>query len=58
MRGHMRVYVDMGSAVTGVTYARTRMSTLNQSQLFEIAECGQKGALIDWLRENDITITN
>lgn len=30
------------------------MSTLNQNQLFEIAECGQKTALIEWLRENGI----
>jgi hypothetical protein len=33
------------------------MSTLNQSQLFEIAECGQKAALIGWLRENGINYT-
>ncbi|MCP3669909.1 MAG: DUF4224 domain-containing protein [Gammaproteobacteria bacterium] len=33
------------------------MSALNQKQLFEIAECGQKSALIDWLRENGIKYT-
>ena len=31
--------------------------TLNQNQLFEIAECGQKSALIDWLRETGIKYT-
>jgi hypothetical protein len=33
------------------------MSTLNQSELFEIAECRRKSALIDWLRENGIKYT-
>ena len=33
------------------------MSTLNQNQLFEIAECRRKSALIDWLRENGIKYT-
>jgi len=32
----------------------TLMTTINQSQLFEIAECRRKSALIDWLRENGI----
>ncbi len=33
------------------------MSTLNQDQLFDIAECRRKSALIDWLRENGIKFT-
>jgi len=33
------------------------MNTLNQNQLFEIAECGQKSTLIDWLHENGIKYT-
>ena len=32
-------------------------STLNQDQLFEIAEWGQKSALMDWLRWNGIKYT-
>lgn len=30
---------------------------LNQKQLFEYSECGQKATLIDWLRENGIRYT-
>ena len=37
--------------------AATMESTLNQNQLFEIAECGQRSALIGWLRENGIKYT-
>ena len=33
------------------------VTTLNQNQLFEIAECGQKSALIDWLLSNRIKYT-
>lgn len=28
--------------------------TLNQEQLFEIAECGHKALLIEWLQENGV----
>jgi arsenate reductase-like glutaredoxin family protein len=33
------------------------MSALNQNQLLKIAECSQKSALIEWLRENGIKYT-
>ena len=35
----------------------TKMSTLDQNQLFEIAECRRKSALIEWLRDNGIKYT-
>jgi hypothetical protein len=38
--------------------AASIMNTLNQNQLFEIAECRRKLVLMDWLRENRINTKN
>jgi arsenate reductase-like glutaredoxin family protein len=39
------------------TIKANKVNALNQDQLLEIAECGQKSALIEWLRENGIKYT-